>query len=58
MAVEVKTRIGGDPVELFTPGKAARLQRAAARLGAGRCDLIALRVDRRGAAVRWLQGVC
>jgi Holliday junction resolvase-like predicted endonuclease len=32
VAVEVKTRIGGDPAELFTPAKAARLRRAAARL--------------------------
>jgi Holliday junction resolvase-like predicted endonuclease len=58
VAVEVKTRIGGDPAELFVPAKAARLRRAAARLGAARCDLITVRMDRRGAGIRWIPGVC
>jgi putative endonuclease len=58
VAVEVKTRVGADPVEMFTSAKADRLRRAATALGAARCDLVAVRVDRRGAAVRWIPGVC
>jgi Holliday junction resolvase-like predicted endonuclease len=60
VAVEVKTRLGGEPVEEFTPAKAARLRRAGAGLQPppGRYDLVAVAARRSGVEVRWLPGVC
>jgi len=60
VAVEVKTRVGGDPAEEFTPGKSARFRRAGQGLRPppARYDLITVCVRRSGAEVRWLPGVC
>lgn len=58
VAVEVKARHGAPPIEQFTDEQAVRLRRAAAALGAARCDLITVRAGRRGVEIRWLPGVC
>jgi Holliday junction resolvase-like predicted endonuclease len=58
VAVEVKSRLGSDPVWEFTAAKAERLRRAAGALQAARCDLIAVRFDGEGVGIRWMQGVC
>ncbi len=58
IVVEVKTRRGADPVEQFTARQAVLLRRAAAGIGASRCDLITVSLGTRGVEVRWLQGVC
>ena len=60
VAVEVKTRLGGDPAEAFTPAKAARFRRAGRGLqpGPGRYDLVTVCAGRGGVEVRWLPGVC
>jgi Holliday junction resolvase-like predicted endonuclease len=60
VAVEVKTRVGAEPVEEFTAEKAARLRRAGARLPRrpDRYDLVTVRLSADGADVRWLPGVC
>lgn len=60
VAVEVKTRLGGDPVEEFTPRKAARFRRAGEGLHPRpvRYDLVAVRAHRSGVEIRWLPSVC
>lgn len=60
VAVEVKTLVGGDPVEEFTAAKAARFRRAGLSLQTPpeRFDLIAVCLRREGAGLRWLTGVC
>ena len=60
VAVEVKTRLGGDPAEEFTPGKEARFRRAGRGLRPmpGRYDLVTVCARRGGVEVRWLPGVC
>ena len=60
VAVEVKTRVGADPVEGLTDAKADALRRSGSRLEVRprRYDLIAVRLDRSGAEVRWLPGAC
>ena len=60
MLVEVKTRVGEDPVDGFTDGKAERLRRSGARASRrpDRYDLITVRLTPGGAEVRWLPGVC
>ena len=60
VAVEVKTRLGGDPAEAFTPAKAERFRRAgqALRPRPGRYDLVTVCGGRGGVEVRWLPGVC
>lgn len=60
VAVEVKTRLGGDPADQFTPAKAARFRRAGQGLRPqpGRYDLVTVSAGRRGVEVRWLPGVC
>jgi putative endonuclease len=58
VAVEVKTRIGAEPVDGFTRVQATRLRRAAASLGrAVRCDLVTVRLGDDGAVVRWIRDV-
>jgi len=60
VAVEVKTRVGADPVEEFTDLKADRVRRSGGRLARRpqRYDLVTVRVTPAGAEVRWLPGVC
>lgn len=60
VAVEVKTRLGADPAEAFTPVKAARFRRAGQGLEPkpGRYDLVTVCAGRGGVEVRWLPGVC
>lgn len=60
VAVEVKTRVGGEPEEGFTSAKAARLRRAGRALtpAPGRYDLVTVCARREGVGVRWLPGVC
>ncbi|MBN2112934.1 MAG: YraN family protein [Acidimicrobiia bacterium] len=60
VAVEVKTRLGGEPVEEFTAAKAARLRRAGRGLRPSphRYDLVTVCARRDGVEVRWLPGVC
>lgn len=60
VAVEVKTRLEGEPAEEFTRAKAARLRRAGGGLrpSPGRYDLITVAARRSGVEVRWLPGVC
>jgi Holliday junction resolvase-like predicted endonuclease len=58
VAVEVKTRLGADPIDEFDAAQAAHLRRAAGELGAGRCDLVTVRICSAGAGIRWLPGVC
>jgi Holliday junction resolvase-like predicted endonuclease len=60
VAVEVKTRLQGDPQDAFTAAKAARFRRAGAGLRPGprRYDLITVVVGRGGVELRWLPGVC
>lgn len=60
VAVEVKTLLGRDPAEEFTPAKAARFRRAGQGLRnpPGRFDLITVCVRRQGVGLRWLPGVC
>lgn len=58
VAVEVKARVGADPIEQFTDQQAVRLRRAAAAAGASRCDLVTVLFTGAGIEVRWLIGVC
>jgi len=60
VAVEVKTRLRGDPGDQFTPAKAARFRRAGRGLrpSPGRYDLVTVCAGRRGIEVHWLPGVC
>ena len=60
VAVEVKTRLGGDPADQFTAAKAARFRRAGQGLRPrpGRYDLVTVSAGRGGVEVRWLPGVC
>ena len=60
VAVEVKTRLGEDPAEEFTPAKAARFRRAGEGLrpAPARYDLVTVCAGREGVGVRWLPGVC
>ena len=60
VAVEVKTRVGADPVEGFTELKAESVRRSGGRLTRRpqRYDLVTVRLFDDGAEVRWLPGVC
>jgi Holliday junction resolvase-like predicted endonuclease len=60
VAVEVKTRIGADPVEEFTDPKADAVRRSGGRMRRrpDRYDLVAVRLRGDGAEVRWLPDVC
>ena len=59
IAVEVKTRAGGDPREAYTAEKAARVWEAVRRLRPvpRRVDLVAVAVSADGVVVRWIPGV-
>ena len=59
VAVEVKTRIGGDPADQFTVAKQRAMQEAAGSLDPrpDRVDLVTVRFDRSGATVRWIRSV-
>ena len=56
-AVEVKTRIGIDPISQITRLKRDRMRRAAREAGASRVDIVTVRFDRAGATLRWVRGV-
>ena len=60
VAVEVKTLVGRDPSEEFTPAKADRFRRAGRGLrpAPARFDLVTVCLRRDGVGVRWLPGVC
>ena len=60
VAVEVKTRVGADPVEEFTDLTADRLRRSGGRMTPRpqRYDLVTVRLSPDGAEVRWLPGAC
>ena len=60
VAVEVKTRVGADPVEELTDLKIERLHRSGGRMTRrpDRYDLVTVRLTAVGAEVRWLPGVC
>jgi Holliday junction resolvase-like predicted endonuclease len=60
VAVEVKTRVGADPIEEMTGFKAERLRRSGGRLPVRprRYDLVTVRLSAEGAEVRWLPAVC
>jgi Holliday junction resolvase-like predicted endonuclease len=59
VAVEVKTRIGVDPLTQMTELKRDRLRRAAyqARPRPTRIDVIAVMFDTTGATIRWVRGI-
>jgi len=56
VAVEVKTRRVGDPLEAFTQEKADLVRRAARGLSPPvyRIDLVTVEVDRHGILLRWV----
>ncbi len=60
VVVEVKTRVGIDPIEEMTDLKAERLRRSGGRLARrpDRYDLVTVRLTARGADLRWLPGIC
>jgi len=59
VAVEVKTRVGGDPADQFTVAKQRAMREAAASLHPrpDRVDLVTVRFDRSGATMRWIRSV-
>ena len=59
VAVEVKTRLGRDPRESFTPDKARRVRATIGRLypRPRRLDLVAVELSAAGAEIRWVPGV-
>lgn len=57
VAVEVRCRRGADPVQEISDRKVETVARAARAAGAGRVDLVAVRLDRLGATVRWIPSV-
>lgn len=59
VAVEVKARVGEEPLIQLTERKAASMRAAAARLRPrpSRIDLVTVRLEPEGALVRWLRGV-
>ncbi|MBT8217123.1 MAG: YraN family protein [Acidimicrobiia bacterium] len=56
VAVEVKTRRGGDPLLAFTPAKEQRVRAAMAlvRPAPHRLDLVTVAVSASGVDIRWL----
>lgn len=56
VAVEVKTRRVGDPLEAFTPEKASLVRRAARGLSPPvyRVDLVTIEINRHGILLRWV----
>jgi Holliday junction resolvase-like predicted endonuclease len=59
VAVEVKTRVGEDPLIQLTTEKERRMWEAAWRLRPrpSRIDVVAVRLDRSGITIRWIPGV-
>jgi Holliday junction resolvase-like predicted endonuclease len=59
VAVEVKTRIGEDPLIQVTAEKERRMWEAASRLRPRpeRIDVVAVRFDGSGVTIRWVPGV-
>ncbi|MBI5156775.1 MAG: YraN family protein [Acidimicrobiia bacterium] len=59
VAVEVKSRIGEDPLIQLTSEKERRMREAAAavRPRPWRIDVVAVRFDRSGITIRWVPGV-
>ncbi len=59
VAVEVKTRIGDDPMLAFTADKERRFAAAAGALRPRpqRRDVVTVRLDNDGATIRWLRDV-
>jgi hypothetical protein len=59
VAVEVKTRIGSDPRDGYTPQKADRVWASAGRLRPRprRVDLVTVTLSDAGADIRWIPGV-
>ena len=59
VAVEVKTRIGDDPMLAFTADKERRFAAAAGALRPRpqRRDVVTVRLERDGVWVRWLKGI-
>lgn len=57
VAVEVKTRVGEDPLSQLTREKEQSMWEAASRLRPrpARIDVVAVRLDRRGATIRWMR---
>ncbi|HEX7100605.1 MAG TPA: YraN family protein [Acidimicrobiia bacterium] len=56
VVVEVRTITGNeDPLGAFDAEKRAQVARLARRVGARRIDLVAVRLDARGAEVRWVR---
>ena len=56
VAVEVKTRVGVEPMRHLTDQKRDRMRRAARRAAADRIDVVTVMLDREGAAIRWVRG--
>lgn len=59
VAVEVKTRVGEDPLVQLTDEKRRRMREAANGLEPppARVDLVTVRVEPAGVTIRWLRGV-
>lgn len=59
VAVEVKTRVGHDPIVQLTAGKRRRMVVAARSLRPrpSRIDAVTVCLSPRGATVRWLKGI-
>ena len=56
VAVEVKTRVGAEPMRHVTAVKRDRMRRAARRAGADRTDVVTVLLGREGATIRWVHG--
>jgi Holliday junction resolvase-like predicted endonuclease len=59
VAVEVKTRIGADPLVQMTREKRSRMREAAsmARPRPSRIDLVTVMFDSSGATIRWVRAI-
>ena len=59
VAVEVKTRIGEDPLVQVTREKLSRMRDAAALVNPrpSRIDLVTVMFDSSGATMRWVRGI-
>jgi len=58
VVVEVRTITGRhDPILAFDEGKANQVSGLAAKVGADRIDLVAIRLGLDGAELRWIRGV-
>jgi Holliday junction resolvase-like predicted endonuclease len=57
VAVEVKTRVGAEPMTQVTSTKRDRMRRAARMIGANRVDVVTVMLDGSGATIRWVRGI-